>query len=164
MNDAMDGVSSNDHLKQSLSAEYLVAADLTRLGFPVSTAAGGLPYDLIVDIGSSLIRVQVKSIKHERPTRRSPSRYHLLWKKNRQYHKDSFDILAVVASDIGLIGYLPISDIIHIQRLSFAGPDSSSQEKSRKLHELPFLEAIKTYRKTTAFSLDEELTKAFGAK
>jgi hypothetical protein len=51
-----------------LEAEYLAAAWFVSRGFRVTLASSGLPYDLILDKGGELRRVQVKSAKRKPTT------------------------------------------------------------------------------------------------
>lgn len=161
----MDG----SYLHQSLSAEYLVASDLTKQGYAVSTAAEGLPYDLLVDVGVKVLRVQVKSTKGLRASNPNKSTARYIFRiskiKGNQYTKNSFDIIAFVASDIGLVGYLPIGDVIDLTTILLKGPDQSNglyTQRDKGIQDLPFNEALQPFLPT--FSLDEELTKAFGKK
>lgn len=154
----------------SLSAEYLVASDLTKLGYPVSTAAAGLSYDLVVDVGSYLLKVQVKStVAPRKPiVGQATQRYLFRVSKNySQYNRDSFDIIAFVASDTGLIGYLSAGEVLGSRRIMLRGPDHKITGKIKRaygIHEMPFPQALAKALQAKSFSLDEALTKAFGAK
>jgi hypothetical protein len=48
-------------LELGRAAEHLVCADLLLDGWAAYPTAQGMPYDLVVDIGARLIRLQVKS-------------------------------------------------------------------------------------------------------
>lgn len=154
----------------SLSAEYLVAADLAKLGYAVSTASAGLPYDLIVDTGTQLFKVQVKStVAPRKPIGSQPTQRYLFGvnRSHQQYTRDSFDIIAFVASDAGLIGYMSSGEVLNKSRVMLRGPDHKITGKIKKafgIHELPFSEALDKAIQAKSFSLDEEITKAFGAK
>lgn len=146
----------------SLSAEYLVASDLTKLGYPVSMAAEGLSYDLVVDVGASLLKVQVKSTQG--PKKQRAHRYVFrVGSARSRYHRDSFDLIAFVASDTGLIGYMAAGEVLGYEQVVLRGPDQKAS-KALGIHELPFSEALDKALLTKCFSLDEELGKAFGAK
>lgn len=55
--------SERDTFCVGLGAEYLVAADLSFAGHRCFLAGAGLPYDLVVEVGSHLIKVQVKATR-----------------------------------------------------------------------------------------------------
>lgn len=46
---------------RALGAEYLAAADLALAGFNCFLAAAAMPFDLVVEVPTGLLRVQVKS-------------------------------------------------------------------------------------------------------
>lgn len=50
-----------DALKVGKAGEHLVCADLLARGYDAFLSDQGLPYDVIVDVGSDLVRIQVKT-------------------------------------------------------------------------------------------------------
>ena len=82
-------------------------ASLTRLGIPVSKPIiDGLPYDLIADLGSELVRVQVKHarLRYEtliaELTRNNPNSNGVI-KSN--YKSDEIDAYALYSSAIDMV-------------------------------------------------------------
>ena len=49
------------------AGEYLAAADILIQGYDCFHAAQGMPYDLVVDTGNRLLKVQVKAASSVRP-------------------------------------------------------------------------------------------------
>lgn len=97
------------------AAEHLVVADLIMQGHQAFLSDQGLPYDVIVDAGGRLLKVQVKATAA--PSRRVSRLdlnilgYHFHIKRcgkhgSRQYAADDFDVIALVAMDIRAIGYM----------------------------------------------------------
>lgn len=113
-------------LAAGTAAEHLVCADLLLSGWRAFLADQNCPYDVAVDVGGHLVRIQVKSTRQQRSI---PQRdIHIpayMWhvrragKAGRRTYADGeFDLLALVALDIRLIAYMPPSKLrqtIHIR-------------------------------------------------
>lgn len=113
-------------LKIGTAAEHIVCADLLLAGYNAFMTGQHCPYDVAVQIGARLIRIQVKGTMEQRSI---PNRdIHVpayVWnvrragkKQSRLYGVDEFDILALVALDIRKIAYMPPSRVkqtIHIR-------------------------------------------------
>ena len=100
------------------AGEYLVMADLLLNGWVAYPTSQGVPYDIAVDIGDRVIRIQVKSTKMPK-TPASLNRGSPLYVFHtrragkggrRRYNIDDFDILALVALDRRLIAYYALAD------------------------------------------------------
>lgn len=112
-------------LAVGIAGEHLVVADLLLAGYRAIMAEQHCPYDIVVDVGDRLARIQVKSArKASAETRRSGGRYTPAYKWStrrsgkrglRQYSIDGFDILALVALDIRRVAYLPWTGQQYIQ-------------------------------------------------
>jgi hypothetical protein len=96
------------------AGEHLVCADLLLAGYVAFRTEQTCAYDVAVDLGGRLIRIQVKSTRA--PVAASPRPVSYLWRVQRMgkggrhvYHEDSFDLLALVALDIRRVAYLPQS-------------------------------------------------------
>lgn len=95
------------------AAEHLVCADLLLEGWSAYPTAQGMPYDLVVDVGQRLIRLQVKSTfypKNPQPTSRANPAYFFQIRRAgrgaaRLYRVNEFDGYALVALDRRLIAY-----------------------------------------------------------
>lgn len=100
------------------AGEHLVMADLLLNGWVAYPTSQGVPYDIAVDIGGRVIRVQVKSTKKPK-TAASLNRHSSLYVFHtrragkggrRRYSTEDFDVLALVALDRRLIAYYALAD------------------------------------------------------
>ena len=101
------------------AGEYLVCADLIMKGFVAYPSEQGLPYDIVLDTGSKLIKVQVKTCEKPRIT---PQRakdtliYQFCIKRHGKhntelYGADEVDIFALVTLDTRMVGYVKGEDM-----------------------------------------------------
>lgn len=101
------------------AGEYLVCADLILKGHIAYPSEQGLPYDVVLDVGSRLFKVQVKTT---RTHKYAPQRVNNIntyafnvkrrGKLNRGVHTESScDLFALVALDEKIVGYIPNSAI-----------------------------------------------------
>ena len=108
------GVSSE--LQQGKAAEHLVCADIILQGFSAFLADQGLPYDVIVDVGGLLKRVQVKSSIGPRVVQSREGVYQFSLRRskagNRPMHVTEADLFAFVALDTRQIAYLAVVDLV----------------------------------------------------
>jgi len=110
-------LTSND-LELGKAAEHLVCADLIMQGYRAFLSDQGLPYDILVDVDGSFVRIQVKATR--KPKNPSPSHrlslgyfFHLRRAGKggrRRYPQDAFDLYALVAMDRQAIAYLAPED------------------------------------------------------
>lgn len=106
-------------LAAGIAAEHLVCADLLLQGFRAFLADQNCPYDVAVELGGRLIRVQVKATRAPRPTPgRANGRLAYQWFVRRAgkagartYTANDFDVLALVALDIKTVAYWPFSTV-----------------------------------------------------
>ena len=114
-------------LKTGLAGEYLVCADLILSGHEVLRSDQSAPYDLVVDVHSRLVRVQVKTTT---VAKRYPQHKHVLgyiWTcrrgkgGRRVYAKSEFDVLALVALDCRRIAYIHQSEAKQIIQIHVSG-------------------------------------------
>ena len=119
-------------LAAGTAAEHLVCADLLMLGFNAFLADQNCAYDVAVDIAGRLVRVQVKATRQQRSIpQRAEHVPAYMWHVRRAgkggrrvYGSGEFDLLALVALDIGRIAYLPPSlqrQTVHIRPPGAAG-------------------------------------------
>lgn len=100
------------------AGEYLVMADLLLNGWVAYPTSQGVPYDIAVDIGDRILRVQVKSTKMPKTPaalNRGTPLYVFHTRRagkqgRRRYSNDDFDVLALVALDRRLIAYYALAD------------------------------------------------------
>jgi hypothetical protein len=101
------------------AAEHLVCVDLLMKGYNAFLSDQGLPYDVVIDLGRQLVRVQVKgTAKPKNPMRglrisdgyffhvRRAGRGH-----RRVYGDNEFDIYALVALDIYAVAYFARKEV-----------------------------------------------------
>jgi len=101
-------------LAAGTAAEHLVCADLMLCGYRAFLADQNCPYDVAVDAGGRLVRIQVKATRG--PRRIPQIREHVaayMWHVRRAgkggrriYTNRDFDLLALVGLDIRRIAYL----------------------------------------------------------
>lgn len=99
--------SNNSPKLNGRMSETEVIASLTRLGIPVSTpVVDGLPYDLIADLGTKRVRVQVKHARlrdgklNANLTRTNPNANGVV---ESSYKKDEIDAYALYSSAVNMV-------------------------------------------------------------
>jgi hypothetical protein len=101
------------------AGEYLVCADLVMKGFVAYPSEQGLPYDVVLDTGKKIIRVQVKTCEKPRimPQRAKDTLvYQFAIKmhgkhRNKMYGDDEVDIFALATLDTRSVGYVKGKDM-----------------------------------------------------
>ncbi len=109
----------SNELQIGKAGEYLVCADLIMKGFIAFPSEQGLPYDVLMDNGKRLLRIQVKSTTKPRiiPQRAKKSQAYIFnvkrhGKNNSQRYDDSeVDVFALVCLDTRQVGYLLNGDM-----------------------------------------------------
>lgn len=109
----------SNELQIGKAGEYLVCADLIMKGFIAFPSEQGLPYDVLMDNGKRLLRIQVKSTTTPRiiPQRAKESQAYIFnvkrhGKNNSQRYDDSeVDVFALVCLDTRKVGYLRNEDM-----------------------------------------------------
>lgn len=114
------------------AAEYLVCADLILSGHVAYPTDQGLPYDIILDTGGRLYRVQVRSTmkpKNVCAKSRAP-RFAYCWNvrgrgKDRRaaLTDECCDLIALVALDTRHIAYVPLRRVTKTVHLAVAGTE-----------------------------------------
>jgi hypothetical protein len=118
-------------LAAGTAAEHLVCADLLLDGWRAFLADQNCAYDVAVEMGGRLIRVQVKATRQQRAIpQRAGHIPAYMWHVRRAgkggrrvYAQDEFDLLALVALDIKRIAYLPPS--LHRQTIHIRPPGAT---------------------------------------
>jgi hypothetical protein len=113
----------DDHRSRDLetgkAAEHLVCCDLLLKGYNAFLSDQGLPYDIIVDLGFRLLRIQVKGTrrpKNPMPGHRLSNGYFFGIRRagkggQRIYGDNECDMYALVALDIHAIAYFAVDDL-----------------------------------------------------
>lgn len=117
------------------AGEYLVCFDLIKQGYIAYPSEQGLPYDVILDVGNNLYKIQVKTTRepYKIPQRKNITKKYLFHvnrcgkKAKFGYSQNDVDIFALVGIDKMIIGYLP-ADIV--KKTMFFLPDGEKPIKS----------------------------------
>jgi hypothetical protein len=112
-------IRDSKQLQIGKAGEYLVCADLILKGFIAFPSEQGLPYDVVLDTGNKIFKVQVKTTSAFRviPQRRTETKcYNFAIKRagknNRtKYDLHEIDLFALVCLDTKKIGYLKNSQM-----------------------------------------------------
>ena len=147
---------TSKELQTGKAGEYFVCADLILKGFVAFPSEQGLPYDVLLDNGSKLLRVQVKTTSGPRkvPQRNKESLAYIFnvkrnGKNNKGRYRDGeVDLFALVCLDVMAVGYLKVDDMpetINIRVDSMRG--SYYDEDGAATHKL-VQELIETHSQT----------------
>ena len=110
---------TSNELQVGKAGEYLVCCDLIMKGFVAFPSEQGLPYDVLLDTGKKLLKIQVKATTGPRvvPQRNKESQAYIFnikrhGKNNCQrYGSGEVDLFALVSLDTMSIAYLVASDM-----------------------------------------------------
>lgn len=140
---------------QGLAAEYMVCADLCKAGYPAFLANAGSRYDVVVDINSRLLRIQVKS----REKKAIPSKSHSketykfrIWrdgKGQKPINTHEVDVVALVAMDIGAIAYISPSYCLEKKSLQLKPPGAeitTRAKQAQNIDQFPFAKLLEELR------------------
>jgi hypothetical protein len=99
------------------AAEHVACADLMLQGFNAFLSDAGLPYDLLVDVGGAVHRVQVKSTLgiFRRSDRKEQPRYRFGLRRGADSRRPTigaFDAVAFVALDTRRVAYVRAEDLV----------------------------------------------------
>ena len=143
---------TSKELQIGKAGEYLACADLILKGFVAFPSEQGLPYDVLLDTGSRLFRVQVKTTTGPRvvPQRSSDSTAYIFnvkraGKRGTQRHENNdLDIFALVCLDTRKVGYLlngDMPDTLNIRADALRGShyDEKGMADFAKVQELKHL-------------------------
>jgi hypothetical protein len=107
-------IRDSKQLQIGKAGEYLVCADLILKGFIAFPSEQGLPYDVLLDNGERLLKIQVKTTEKYRsiPQRNNDSKAYIFNVKRAgnngrtRYLDDEIDLFALVCLDTMKIGYI----------------------------------------------------------
>ena len=111
---------TSDMLQMGKAGEYLACTDLILKGFVAFPSEQGLPYDVLLDTGVNILRVQVKTTGGERNVQTKSGRPRKAYTfgarrggvgNNRNYEDGEFEIIALVCLDLMQVGYTLLSDM-----------------------------------------------------
>jgi len=109
----------SNELQIGKAGEYLACADLITKGLIAFPSEQGLPYDVVIDTGTRLLRCQVKTTGGARvvPQRNKPIRAYIFNIKRHgkngaaRYTPEEVDVFALVELDTRTVGYLVTTDM-----------------------------------------------------
>jgi len=112
-------IRTSDKFQIGKAGEYMVCADLLLKGLNVSPAGETLPYDLLLDTGSKILKIQVKTTKNSKRTNQwkgvNDAYVFSVRRKGsdgkKRYDYNEVDIFAVVTLDTKQIGYIKNSEM-----------------------------------------------------
>ena len=107
-------IRDSKQLQIGKAGEYLVCADLIMKGFIAFPSEQGLPYDVLLDNGNKILRVQVKTTEKYKsiPQRNVDTKAYIFNVKRAgnkgktRYSENEIDLFALVCLDTMQIGYL----------------------------------------------------------
>ena len=110
----------SNELQIGKAGEYLVCCDLIMKGYVAFISEQGLPYDVVLDDGNRMYRVQVKSnLTYKKTPQRATERMIYIFnvkrrgKNNTQkYTSGDVDIFALVGLDSKIVAYLPNKQVV----------------------------------------------------
>lgn len=110
---------TSKELQIGKAGEYLVCADLILKGYVAFPSEQGLPYDVLLDNGNKLFRIQVKTTSGTRKVQqRSVESQAYIFNVKRhgkgniqRYGENEIDLFALVCLDTMKIGYLKTDDM-----------------------------------------------------
>jgi hypothetical protein len=102
------------------AGEHLVMFDLLMQGYQCYTTDQGVSYDIIVDLGSNLLRLQVKTTGTSKLLRQDYATKSYVFNVRRagsggarKYQVSEFDGFACVALDLKQVAYIPFINTIN---------------------------------------------------
>lgn len=159
MNNTLGGVmlkiNTITDLQAGVAGEHLVCAHLLLLGYNAFLTDQNCPYDLAVEMGGRLIRIQVKSTRKPKPVpQRVKSRDAYLWHVKRagkggkrHYRENDFDVLALVALDTARIAFCSPSKV---KNCIIIRSDDTTHNKGYSFNDFTFEIACKRIREAYA--------------
>lgn len=142
-------IRDSKQLQIGKAGEYLVCADLILKGFIAFPSEQGLPYDVLLDTGKKLLKVQVKTTESYRtvPQRNQNTKCYIFSikragaKGKTKYLEDEIDLFALVCLDTMQIGYvlnkdMPCTINIRVDALRGTYYDEKGQKDFEMIREM----------------------------
>ena len=141
-------------LAAGAAGEHLVCADLLMQGYRAFLADQNCPYDVAVDVGDRLIRVQVKATRAPKAVPQRVGHFPAYqWHVRRAgkggcrvYVHGEFDLLALVALDTRCVAYFPPSkaaQTIHIRSHNDPEAPARGGKSGKTFAQFPFRVAMR---------------------
>lgn len=142
-------IRDSKQLQIGKAGEYLVCADLIIKGFVAFPSEQGLPYDVLLDTGERLLKVQVKTTEKPRLVQQisNPIPAYIFSIKRAgangktRYEEKEIDVFALVCLDTMQVGYLtnkqmPTTINIRVDALRGSYYDEKGVQDLQKIKEL----------------------------
>jgi len=142
-------IRDSKQLQIGKAGEYLVCADLIIKGFVAFPSEQGLPYDVLLDTGDKLLKVQVKTTEKPRliQQRSNPIPAYIFSIKRAgangktRYEEKEIDVFALVCLETMQVGYLtnkqmPTTINIRVDALRGSYYDEKGVQDLQKIKEL----------------------------
>ena len=142
-------IRDSKQLQIGKAGEYLVCADLILKGFIAFPSEQGLPYDVLLDTGENLLKIQVKTTEKPRKVKqRAKDSLAYVFSIKRagangktRYEENEIDLFALVCLDTMQIGYLtnkemPTTINIRVDSLRGSYYDEKGMQDFEKVKEL----------------------------
>jgi hypothetical protein len=132
------GTINDDHAIGAIG-EHMVIIDLLRQGYSAVLAPAGARYDVLVDVGSRVLRIQVKSVAKIKTHQKKYKSY--LFRSRNDYKLGEFDLVALVATDISTVAYMLPQKFISQSALKLQAPNhpkSKWRKQTLNIDEFPF--------------------------
>jgi len=142
-------IRDSKQLQIGKAGEYLVCADLIIKGFVAFPSEQGLPYDVLLDTGGKLLKVQVKTTEKPRliQQRSNPIPAYIFSIKRAgangktRYEEKEIDVFALVCLETMQVGYLtnkqmPTTINIRVDALRGSYYDEKGVQDLQKIKEL----------------------------
>ena len=142
-------IRDSKQLQVGKAGEYLVCADLIMKGFIAFPSEQGLPYDVLLDTGEKLLKVQVKTTEKPRKVQqRAKDSLAYVFSIKRagsngrtRYEENEIDLFALVCLDTMKVGYLtnkemPTTINIRVDALRGGYYDEKGMQDFEKVKEL----------------------------
>lgn len=148
---------TSKELQIGKAGEYIVCADLILKGFVAFPSEQGLPYDVLLDTGTRIFRVQVKTTTGPRvvPQRACESRAYIFNVKRtgrgntKRYTNADIDLFALVSLDTRKVGYLvgcDMPDTLNIRVDALRGTHRDERGAANYKRALALRETVKDTR------------------
>lgn len=142
-----------DALSIGKAGEHLVCADLLKRGYKAFLSDQGLPFDVVVEFGGALLKIQVKTTMVPRNVNAEGRNPRMAYSfsvarrgkegKERLSHFDT-DLVAMVCLDRGFVAYMPMDDCGQTVQLLEPGQifDKGYARKHETIFDYPIEKAL----------------------
>ena len=123
--------------------EYMVIIDMLKQGYNATLAPYGARFDILVDVGDKVLRIQVKTVAKQAKHAYNYKAYH--FRSKNGYKPGEFDLIALVALDCNAIAYMLPEKFISQSAIRLQAPNhpkSSKRKQALNIDEFPFSQVL----------------------